>query len=30
VGVSNAWRQEVKNFKPNTGLTIWTRDIQFG
>ena len=21
---------EIKNFKPNTGLTIWTRDIQFG
>ena len=29
VGVSNAWRSEIKNFKPNTGLTIWTRDIQF-
>jgi peptide/nickel transport system substrate-binding protein len=30
VGVSNAWRTEIKNFKPNTGLTIWTRDVQFG
>lgn len=30
VGVSNAWRAEIKNFKPNTGLTIWTRDVQFG
>jgi peptide/nickel transport system substrate-binding protein len=30
VGVSNAWRADIKNFKPNTGLTIWTRDVQFG
>jgi peptide/nickel transport system substrate-binding protein len=30
VGVSNAWRAEIRNFKPNTGLTIWTRDVGFG
>jgi peptide/nickel transport system substrate-binding protein len=30
VGVSNAWRADIGNFKPNTGLTIWTRDVQFG
>ena len=30
VGVANAWRNEVKDFKPNTGLTIWMRDVQFG
>ena len=29
VGVSNAWRSDIKNFKVNTGLSIWTRDIQF-
>jgi peptide/nickel transport system substrate-binding protein len=28
IGVSNAWRAEIKNFVPNTGLTIWTRDVQ--
>lgn len=28
VGVANAWREEVKDFKPNTGLTIWTRDVR--
>ena len=25
--VANAWRSDVKNFKVNTGLTIWTRDV---
>jgi peptide/nickel transport system substrate-binding protein len=27
VGVANAWRAEVKGFKPNTGLTMWVRDV---
>jgi peptide/nickel transport system substrate-binding protein len=26
--VANAWREEVKDFKVNTGLTIWVRDVQ--
>ena len=30
VGVANAWRSEVKNFRPNTGLTMWVRDVTFG
>lgn len=28
--VANAWRDEVKNFEVNTGLTIWTRDVKLG
>ncbi|MGJ5203398.1 ABC transporter substrate-binding protein [Bradyrhizobium sp. HKCCYLR20261] len=28
VGVANAWRAEIKDFVPNTGLTIWTRDVK--
>lgn len=28
--VTNAWRKEVKDFKVNTGLTIWTRDVTLG
>jgi peptide/nickel transport system substrate-binding protein len=27
VGVANAWRDNVHNFRPNTGLTIWVRDV---
>ncbi|MCX7324985.1 MAG: ABC transporter substrate-binding protein [Hyphomicrobiales bacterium] len=30
VGVANAWRAEVKGFKPNTGLTMWIRDVSLG
>ena len=30
VVVANAWRNEVKNFAVNTGLTIWTRDVALG
>ncbi len=30
VVVTNAWRDEVKNFAVNTGLTIWTRDVALG
>lgn len=30
VGVANAWRSEVKNFRPNTGLTMWVRDVALG
>jgi peptide/nickel transport system substrate-binding protein len=26
--VANAWRSEVKDFKVNTGLTIWVRDVK--
>ena len=28
VVVANAWRDEVKNYKVNTGLTIWVRDAE--
>ena len=28
--VANAWRDEVKDFAVNTGLTIWTRDVKLG
>ena len=28
--VANAWRANVKNFKPNTGLTMWVRDVELG
>jgi peptide/nickel transport system substrate-binding protein len=27
VGVANAWRSEVRNFRPNSGLTMWVRDV---
>lgn len=30
VVVANAWRDEVKDFAVNTGLTIWTRDVKLG
>ena len=30
VVVANAWRDEVKDFAPNTGLTIWVRDVKIG
>lgn len=30
VGVANAWRDEVKDFRPNTGLSIWLRDVKLG
>ena len=29
VGIANAWRSEVKTFRPNTGLTMWVRDVTF-
>ncbi|MEI5668395.1 ABC transporter substrate-binding protein [Bosea sp. CCNWLW174] len=28
VGVANAWREEVTGFKPNTGLSMWVRDVK--
>ena len=28
VGVSNAWRDEVKDFRPNSGLSMWLRDVK--
>jgi peptide/nickel transport system substrate-binding protein len=27
IGINDAWRTEVTNFKVNTGLTIWVRDL---
>jgi peptide/nickel transport system substrate-binding protein len=28
VVVTNAWRQEVRDYQVNTGLTIWARDVK--
>ncbi len=28
VVVTNAWRQEVRDYRVNTGLTIWARDVK--
>jgi peptide/nickel transport system substrate-binding protein len=30
VVVANAWREEVRDYSVNTGLTIWTRDVKLG
>jgi peptide/nickel transport system substrate-binding protein len=30
VGVANAWRDEVKGFKPNSGLSMALRDVTIG
>jgi peptide/nickel transport system substrate-binding protein len=30
VGVANAWREEVKGFKPNSGLSMALRDVTLG
>ena len=30
VGVANAWRSEVTGFRPNTGLSMWLRDVKLG
>ncbi len=28
IGIADAWRNDVQNFKVNTGLTIWVRDLK--
>lgn len=28
IGIDDAWRDDVLNFKVNTGLTIWVRDLK--
>jgi peptide/nickel transport system substrate-binding protein len=30
VGVANAWRDNVKGFRPNTGLSMEVRDVSLG